>query len=117
MKLFTGVNGDISVESHPELISHTIPCKIDINNITDGLPCMGTLFVRFCSCMIMHKREDSDSCGSCEAFRVESKKKAVRSQQKLYQHLNTPAKPCAPLSKTHRQHVELAFKTRKIKSM
>ena len=42
MKLCTCVNGDFSVESHPELISHTISCKIDIHNITDGLPFMGT---------------------------------------------------------------------------
>ena len=77
---------------------------------------MGTLFVRYRSCIIMHKREDSDSCGSCEAFRVEIKKKAVRSQQKLHQHLNTPAKPCAPLSKTHRQRVELALKQERLKA-
>ena len=54
MKLCSGVKGDVSVKSHPERMSHVIPCKIDINSITDGLPCMSELPVRFRSFMIMH---------------------------------------------------------------
>eukprot|EP00794_Sanderia_malayensis_P012424 gene12424-13709_t len=112
-KFCIGVAVDSSeVGSTSELTSQVIPCHIDLGNFTDGTPCLNELVSRVKTCMIVHSKENSDSCSNCAAFEVKSKKKAASRQQRL----NTPAKPFAPLSRTNRQCVELALMQERAKT-
>ena len=60
-------------------------------------------------CLVLHK--DIENCVCCRKFVV------MQDRQKISQskHLNTPARPNAPLSNTHPYRVKLALQQERLK--
>ena len=100
-----GVSND---EVSPELIYHVIPCETNLNFTSS--PIQAKQYKRPRSCLVLHVVKNS-TCSKCQSFKLLSEK-YKRLKGKI---INTPAKPNAPLSKTHPNRVKLALQQERTK--
>ena len=114
LKLLTDIksnqvcNGVHNIESN-SLSIHSVPCEIHIDNILSS-PNQAKNYSRPNDCDMLLSHDTK--CGKCTKFVVNhEKQKCVKKV-----NVNKPAKRNAPLTKTHPNRVQLAFKEEHLKS-
>ena len=104
--LCEGVSTDIQLSDG--ILSHVLPCEVDVNQVS---PVHVKEIRRDKKCLILHY-DSTLNCPVCrETIRKEEKKKIKRFKL----NITTPAKPNAPLSKTHPENMKLALINERLK--
>lgn len=95
-----------------DAVKQNIPLHTDLKTMVAGSPNASKTYYRAPTCCILLCIDDDKICNDCKQHIVNIKKKEQRKERQI----NTPAKPNAPLSQTHRRKIESALKEERNKT-